>query len=74
LKIYGRNIPKPSTSLNTLKLGRITIAIKTLRYIDKLNSSKTGRSLKELSKELNMNFLTTKLMKSLTRNMDLGNS
>jgi len=49
-------------------------AIETSRHTDKPDSSKTGRSSKGLSKELNMNFLTTILMKSLTRNMDLGNS
>ena len=73
MKIYGKNILKLSTSLNALKLGGITITIKTLRYINKLDNSKTERSSKRLLKELNMNFLTTKLMKSLTRNVDLGN-
>jgi len=73
LKIYGKNILKSSTSLNALKLGGITTTIKTLRYINKLDSSKTGRSLKRLLKELNVNFLITKSMKSLTRNVDLGN-
>ena len=73
LKIYGKNILKSSTSLNALKLGGITTTIKTSRYINKLDSSKAGRSSKRLLKELNVNFLTTKSMKSLTRNIDLGN-
>jgi len=73
LKIYGKNILKLSISLNVLKLGGIMTVIKTSRHTDKPNSSKTGRSSKRLSKELNANFLTTKLMKLLTRNVDLGN-
>jgi len=74
LKIYSKNIPKLLISLNTLKLSRIITTIKTSRYIDKLDSLKTGRSLKRLSKELNINFLITKSIKLLTKNVNLENS
>jgi len=74
LKIYGKNIPKLLISLNTLKLSGTITTIKTSRYIDKLDSLKTGRSSKRLLKELNINFLITKSIKLLTRNVNLENS
>lgn len=73
-KAFGINIPKPSTSPNALKSGGITTVIETSRSIGKPNSSKTRKSLKGLSKELNVFSSTIKLMKLLTRNTNLGNS
>jgi len=74
LKAFGINIPKLLTSPNALKPGGITTVIKTSRSIGKPDSLKTGKSLKGLSKELNMFFSTIKLMKLPTRNANLGNS
>ena len=73
-KTFSINIPKQSILPNTLKLGGITTVIETSRSIGKLDSSKTGKSLKGLSKELNMFFSTIKSMKLPIRNADLRNS
>ena len=50
---------------------KIITIIKTLRYINKLDNLKTKKSLKKLLKELNINFLITKSMKLLIRNVNI---
>ena len=70
LKEFGINIPRLSISPNNPKLGRITNAILTQKYINNLDRLKTGRNSRILLKELSMNSSIEKLIKSLIRSMD----